>query len=569
LTAATFTDSAGGADPSDYAVTATLFDGSVIPATVTANGDGSFNINIDHTWTAAWDQWLTLSVDDHTDTWPISQTGYITAYNQEPTGATGVNVATDTSQIFTGTVAQFAGLPTDLSAYTASIDWGDGNSDRFVPLTAGADGLADLIGSHVYTEPGNYTITATLQGNTNGWIQNGKIDNSPVNPQTSSTAIVTGNHRLPQSGTGENFSIDTGETYSGVIAHYSDVDLNSLADYSATIEWGDGSQTTGTITTNAQGGIDVAGSHQYTYAGSYGVTVALADSYSGWNDPTGQLIVPQPVAGANATVTGTPNPSPPPIATPVGGSVYLPVDAPGTLLATQYAVTVAGSLVAAGTPMLADVNAHPGSQSLQGIANRRVNATLGVVQNFAAPKKLSDLTGVISWGDGSTSLASFRRVGKDRLAVRGSHVYASAKSFNVSVDIYQAFYENGKVATDEIIGLPSLTANATVAAPARHRAVIGSEPTFSAKAGETFTGTLARVELSALADGTTRTVIIDWGDGTLSDGTLTADGSKFDISATHVYPEHGNYKIAIYVSDQAGGKSKPAASVSATVSVLK
>jgi hypothetical protein len=66
--------------------------------------------------------------------------------------------------------------------------------------------------------------------------------------------------------------------FTGVVATFSDADPNGNAkDYTATINWGDGHLTNGTITANAQGGFDVSGTNTYTRLGLFPINVDIAD----------------------------------------------------------------------------------------------------------------------------------------------------------------------------------------------------------------------------------------------------------------------------------------------------
>ena len=66
-------------------------------------------------------------------------------------------------------------------------------------------------------------------------------------------------------------------TFSGVVAKFTDSNVNSLAsDFTATIDWGDGTTSPGTVSDRA-GAITVSQAHVYATAGQFPVTVALAE----------------------------------------------------------------------------------------------------------------------------------------------------------------------------------------------------------------------------------------------------------------------------------------------------
>jgi hypothetical protein len=69
-----------------------------------------------------------------------------------------------------------------------------------------------------------------------------------------------------------------GKPFSGVVGTFSDADPQANArDFTATINWGDGHLTNGTITANAQGGFDVSGTNTYATAGKFAIAVDVAD----------------------------------------------------------------------------------------------------------------------------------------------------------------------------------------------------------------------------------------------------------------------------------------------------
>jgi hypothetical protein len=69
-----------------------------------------------------------------------------------------------------------------------------------------------------------------------------------------------------------------GVPFTGTVATFSDSDPNGNAkDYTATINWGDGHFSLGTITKNAQGGFDVSGTNTYAIPANFTIDVDIAD----------------------------------------------------------------------------------------------------------------------------------------------------------------------------------------------------------------------------------------------------------------------------------------------------
>jgi uncharacterized protein (TIGR03118 family) len=69
-----------------------------------------------------------------------------------------------------------------------------------------------------------------------------------------------------------------GRTFSGAVANFRDLDPNGTAsDYTATIQWGDGHQSSGTVASDGNGGFTVSGSNRFTTSGNLQVTVQVQD----------------------------------------------------------------------------------------------------------------------------------------------------------------------------------------------------------------------------------------------------------------------------------------------------
>jgi hypothetical protein len=64
---------------------------------------------------------------------------------------------------------------------------------------------------------------------------------------------------------------------SGVVSSFTDADPGgTVSDYAATIDWGDGTSSAGTVGTSGSG-FTVSGSHTYQEDGNYPVIVHIAD----------------------------------------------------------------------------------------------------------------------------------------------------------------------------------------------------------------------------------------------------------------------------------------------------
>jgi hypothetical protein len=82
----------------------------------------------------------------------------------------------------------------------------------------------------------------------------------------------------PLTATGASVTAAMGIPVTATVASFTDANPNATAaDFSASITWGDGQSSTGTVASNGQGGFNVTGTHSYATVGSYTAGIAIAD----------------------------------------------------------------------------------------------------------------------------------------------------------------------------------------------------------------------------------------------------------------------------------------------------
>ena len=146
-----------------------------------------------------------------------------------------------------------------------------------------------MSGSHDYAEEGTYTVTVTWD-----------LD-CPPNPHSASFQLRVPDAALTS--TANALTANAGVPFSGPVATFTDADPGgTVSDYAATITWGDGSMTPGSVSPGS-GGFVVSGAHTYGSGGSYPTMVSISD-VGGANTVAQStatvLAAPAPV------VTGTP-----------------------------------------------------------------------------------------------------------------------------------------------------------------------------------------------------------------------------------------------------------------------
>jgi hypothetical protein len=98
-----------------------------------------------------------------------------------------------------------------------------------------------------------------------------------------------------------------GAPFSGVVASFTDADNSTITSFTAKLDWGDGTTTTGTIVANGNGGFNINGSHTYATHGPFTLNVEVddTDGTSGKGTcpltvtATGQLATPNQNATGN------------------------------------------------------------------------------------------------------------------------------------------------------------------------------------------------------------------------------------------------------------------------------
>jgi len=200
---------------------------------------------------------------------------------------TSASITAQEGVSFNGPVATFTdsdSSQSSVSNFTATIAWGDGTTSAGT-ITSGA--TFGVTGTHTYADEGNFTVTITV------------TDSANQTGSATGTAAVGEADAL--SGTPLTINATQFAPFSGAVANFSDTNTgNSAGDFVATINWGDGNITAGTVS-GSGGAFVVSGSHTYVSAGTFPVTVTLTDDAPGTATAT---------VTSTATVASVPVPAP-------------------------------------------------------------------------------------------------------------------------------------------------------------------------------------------------------------------------------------------------------------------
>jgi hypothetical protein len=176
------------------------------------------------------------------------------------------------------------------------------------------------------------------------------------------------------------------------------------------------------------------------------------------------------------------------------------------------------------------------------------------------------LRGTINWGDGTpTSQASFVHVpNSTTIRVLGSHKYANAGKFTVTVSVFGSPNVVGPLKPPVIINVGTVKTTATVSDDD------DGGVTLTETAGKKFTARLGSFDF--LSIDLLVSAKIEWGDGITSAGDLHGGllaGGEFNVFGTHTYAKPGTYKVHIIVQTRLVGQTLPSGTAADFFSTIK
>jgi len=260
---ATFTDPDPNAVAAEYSAVIDWGDGTTSAGIVSGPTGGPFTVSGTHTYADEGSYTIQVTITDaETPTNTAIATSTAMVADAALTAGTltlagGTEGVSPTSATFTFTDANVGSTTAD---FTATIDWGDGTSSA--GTVTGAAGSYSVSGSHTYAEEGSYKVTVTV-------VDDGGSTTSGSNNATPGDAAIAAVCATPAV---------SGQTFSGPVTSVTDANPNAAAsDFTATISWGDGSSSAGTVSGPTGGPFTVSGTHVYAAPGPYTITVTVTD----------------------------------------------------------------------------------------------------------------------------------------------------------------------------------------------------------------------------------------------------------------------------------------------------
>lgn len=377
-----------------------------------------------------------------------------------------------------------------------------------------------------------------------------------------------------------NFGAQEGVQFNGAVGAINDANKAlTAANFTATIDWGDGSQSTGVVT-GSSGSFSVSGSHTYAEPGTFPTTLTINNSDGESASPTGQAKV------VDASLSCSANNINPSVNLTFSGKVASFTDASGIPKLADFSAVInwgdggssTATIIANGTGGF-DVNGShtytsTGSFTVSvnvtdvdgatasalgaatvvepppSVAGATFSATEGVTFNGqvgsftdADPSLAAgNFSATINWGDGASTSGNVTSNGVGGFNVTGNHKYAEEGPYPASV---------------------SVTANGSTPGVGNGTALVADAPLTAVGyslicKGLIFSDTVATfTDADPAGTASDYTAGIVWGDGKSSTGTIVPFGTGWKVVGTHSYLKRGKYVVTIHIGD-AGGSTASA-----------
>ncbi len=271
----------------DYHVQITMDDGTIIPANFVLTADGRIHIDIVYAATDLQEHNATIHFWEDPSAAPGGNSFDLTLTTiiQAIPPANAMPSSPSAGQTFTGIVGTFGdyhpyNIVEELPQFV-SIDWADGTTSQGT-LVQNQQGGYDVIGTHTYASAGTYNIrmvedfVSPNEGTpyTSPIVDPGQILTTTITVQPANNTVqpVSNAPVLQLQPINVTGTQNIATTFNAIFT-----DANStlsVSGYTATIDWGDGTTSTGTIT--QADAFTVSSDHTYATSGQFDITLTIS-----------------------------------------------------------------------------------------------------------------------------------------------------------------------------------------------------------------------------------------------------------------------------------------------------
>ncbi len=435
---------------------------STSAGTLTLIGPGKFAVSAQFTYPEEGQYTYTITIQSAGSTGPAITSFNTVTVNDAPVTVTPVAQVALAGQTISGTLATFvdSNLQAPLGDFSAIINWGDG-TQTLGTITKPPGGTGFVVSAnaannntHAYAQAGVFPLSVTVND------VGGSIDTEATTATiTEGTFSVTGQPIQP---------INEGNALTGTVALLNSGNPQAVpAEYVATINWGDGSFSSGTLVNQGNGVFTISNpaGHVYAAEGTYGITVSAVS-----------------------------------IST-------------GTTTSGSTSVTVNDAPIVAGT-----ITESP----LQGVAG--VTAASGPLLTFAqyVGTPPADFTVSINWGDGHVSAGTVTIGPAGAFVVSGSNLYQTPGNYTPQVTISDVAGTHATLTGSVVVTDPPISSTSTAITAIKGQRFSGQIATFTDPNQNYPAGNFQAT--------------INWGDGTSQTlGTITGSNGSFVVNGVHTF----------------------------------
>jgi hypothetical protein len=156
---------------------------------------------------------------------------------------------------------------------------------------------------------------------------------------------------------------------------------------------------------------------------------------------------------------------------------------------------------------------------------------------------VANYSAVITWGDGTITSGTIAVQNGGFFSVNGTHTYAEENSYPMSIAVHDSVDSSNWTVSNT-----ALVQDAPVSAYGAYFASTPNTP---------FSGIVAFfLDANSFATAGSFSAIINWGDGTLTPATITANSpGSFNVSGSHTYINAGLKTVTITVNDIGGSSA--------------